>query len=194
MNSQRAVFLDRDGVLIEDVGYVSSSDEVMIIDGVTAALRTLSERGFRLVVVSNQSAIARGLLTERELAEIHAGLATLLEREGVRVDAWLYCPHHPEEGHSPWRRACECRKPAPGLLLRARGLLGLELSSSYLIGDRRSDVAAGRAAGCIPLLVRTGLGEREAERWPGCADEVPDTIVENLGEAAAWILQRETWT
>ncbi|MGA9520165.1 MAG: HAD-IIIA family hydrolase [Myxococcaceae bacterium] len=193
MSVRRAVFLDRDGVLVEDVGYLSSPDDLMVIDGVPDALRRMCERGFRLVVVSNQAGIARGLLTENELAGIHARLAMLLEREGVRVDAWLYCPHHPDEGAAPWRCACTCRKPAPGLLMRARELFELELSTSYLIGDRRSDVAAGRAAGCIPVLVRTGRGESEAERWPASADEVPDTIVDTLGEAAAWILQRETW-
>jgi D-glycero-D-manno-heptose 1,7-bisphosphate phosphatase len=182
-----AVFLDRDGVLVDDVGYLSSASGLRLFPGVPVAARALSDAGFKLVVATNQSAVARGILTEAQLEAIHTHLTLLLSAGGAAVDAWLYCPHHPIDGVEPYRRACDCRKPQPGMLLRARDLLGLDLSRSFLVGDRRSDVVAARRAGCTAILVRTGFGSEEANRPPTSEEEVPEVVVDTLLDAAHWI-------
>jgi histidinol-phosphate phosphatase family protein len=184
-----AVFLDRDGVLIEDVGYLRSPASVSLLPGAGEALRTLQAAGFALVVVSNQSAIARGLLTEGELAAIHRHLAELLRAHRVTVEAWLYCPHHPTEGAEPYRRACGCRKPAPGMLFEAQSSFGLDLARSYLIGDRWSDVVAARSAGAKAVLLRAHPDAREPGRESASYLEQPHAVVHSLGAAAAWILE-----
>ncbi len=146
----RTVFLDRDGVLIRELGFVTHPKQIEILPGVPGALALLRRQGFRLVVVTNQSAIARGLLTEEALARIHADLrARLLALDpGAFWDAVYFCPHHPQEGHAPYRIDCTCRKPRPGMLLRAIAEHGLDPARSWMIGDSPRDVAAGREAGC----------------------------------------------
>jgi D-glycero-D-manno-heptose 1,7-bisphosphate phosphatase len=143
---RRAVFLDRDGVLMVDTGYPSRPSEVRLLAGVGPGLRALAARGLRLVIVSNQSGIARGLLDERDLAAVHGRLLELLSLEGVELDGAYYCPHGPDDG-------CDCRKPQPGLLRRAAAELDLDLTRSYLVGDKASDVSAGAAAGCTTILL-----------------------------------------
>ena len=153
---RRAVFLDRDGVLVADDGCIASMTDVRILPGVPAALRRLGQAGFLRVVVTNQSVVARGLATPETVEGIHAWLAAELERLGGSVDGFFYCPHHPEATLPNWRVACECRKPRPGLILRAARELGIDCSSSFVIGDRGTDIAAGRAAGCTTVLLTTG--------------------------------------
>src|SRR5581483_7237156 len=143
----RAVFLDRDGVVIEDPGYLTDPEGVVLLPGVLEALARLRADGWRLVVVSNQSGIARGMLTEERLAEIQARLAELLAAGGVTLDGIYYCPHHPQGNVAAYRRECDCRKPAPGMLLQASRDLDLDITSSWMVGDKYSDAAAGRAAG-----------------------------------------------
>jgi len=155
------VFLDRDGVLIEDTGYPDDPAAIQLLPGVGAALRALAAAGWRLVVVSNQSGVARGKFTLERLAEIHARLAELLREEGVVLDALYFCPHHPEGSAAPFRTPCDHRKPAPGMLRSAAERLGLELADCWMVGDRESDVRAGRAAGC--RAVRLGAGPSAAE-------------------------------
>ena len=148
----RAVFLDRDGTLIEDVGYLRRLEDLRWLPGAKEAVRIFARAGFRIVVVTNQSGIARGLVEEGFVKELHRLLARELEAQGARVDGWYYCPHHPEH-------ACSCRKPEPGLLRRAALELGLDLRASYMIGDKASDMEAGLRAGATPLLVLTGEGK-----------------------------------
>lgn len=155
-----AVFLDRDGVLIEDSGYPDNPDELRILAGVPEALRALREAGWALVVVSNQSGVARGKFGLERLAEIHERLVALLSENGAAIDAIYYCPHHPQ-GIEPFRRDCDHRKPGPGMLLSAASALDLDLRASWMVGDKESDVEAAHRAGC--RAIRISEGETAAE-------------------------------
>lgn len=153
-----AVFLDRDGTLIDEVNYLSSPDQVRLIPGAAAAVRRLNEMGVLVVVVTNQAGVARGYFPESRVAEVHARLSALLAEHGARIDAYYHCPHHPTAGVGRYRVECDCRKPKPGLLRSAAHDLDINLSRSWMIGDKRCDAGAGLAAGCRTLLVRTGHG------------------------------------
>lgn len=153
-----AVFLDRDGTLIEEVHYLSRPEQVKLIPGAADAVRRLNDLGVLVVVVTNQAGVARGYFPEGRVAEVHAHLAALLAEQGAKVDAFYFCPHHPTEGAGKYRIECDCRKPRPGMLLAAARDLDLDLSRSWMIGDKPCDAAAGRAAGCRSVLVRTGHG------------------------------------
>jgi D-glycero-D-manno-heptose 1,7-bisphosphate phosphatase len=158
------MFMDRDGVLLELVDYLSRIDQVVLVPGVAAAIAGLNRAGIPVVIVTNQSGIARGLLTEADLRDIHAHVESLLAKEGARIDAIYYCPHHPDVGAAPYRRSCECRKPAPGMLRQAARDLGLDLARSVFIGDHATDIEAGRRAGIgHSILVLTGHGKAAAE-------------------------------
>jgi D-glycero-D-manno-heptose 1,7-bisphosphate phosphatase len=157
-----AIYLDRDGTLVEEVDYRVDPGQVRRIPGAAAAVRRLNQAGWPVVIVTNQSMIARGMANERQLVRIHARLTELLSAEGARLDGIYYCPHHPELGEPPYRAACDCRKPLPGLLRQAARELDLDLAQSAMIGDSLRDLAAGQAAGCRQLvLVRTGHGRAE---------------------------------
>lgn len=153
-----AVFLDRDGTLIEEVHYLARPEQVRLIPGAAEAVRRLNHLGVLVVVVTNQAGVARGYFPESRVAEVHAHLAMLLAEQGARVDAFYFCPHHPTEGAGAYRVACDCRKPRPGMLLAAARDLDIDLSRSWMIGDKPCDAEAGRAAGCRSVLVRTGHG------------------------------------
>jgi histidinol-phosphate phosphatase family protein len=149
----RAVFLDRDGVLTrERPDYVKTPNELEILPGIGPPLRALRERGFKLVVVTNQSVVGRGLATLDDLSRIHEKLQTELKRMGCDVDAIYYCPHLPEEG-------CSCRKPKPGLLLKAANDLGIDVKESWMIGDKEIDLEAAKRAGCRGVRVETNVGD-----------------------------------
>jgi D-glycero-D-manno-heptose 1,7-bisphosphate phosphatase len=153
-----AVFLDRDGVVIEDAHYLGASHQVRILPGAAEAIARLNRAGWVVVIVSNQSGVARGLFTEADVRAVHLHLAELLRGYGARIDAFQFCPHHPEAEVPAFRIDCECRKPKPGMLRQAASELGLSLTSSWMIGDRVTDLEAGAAAGCRTVLVRTGYG------------------------------------
>jgi D-glycero-D-manno-heptose 1,7-bisphosphate phosphatase len=142
------VFVDRDGTVIEDPGYLSDPDCVRLVRGAADGLRALGDRGFRLVVVSNQSGIARRLITEEQAAAVHERFVDELARRGVHLDDVRYCPHAPEAG-------CARRKPLPGLLVDAADELGVDLARSFMVGDKPSDMEAGRA-GCTTILLAPG--------------------------------------
>jgi D-glycero-D-manno-heptose 1,7-bisphosphate phosphatase len=186
-----AVFLDRDGVLVEDRGLLVDAAELRIVPGVPSALRRLRENGFRLIVVSNQAVVARGMITPEGVEAIHAHLLRLLEEAGApRLDAIYFCPHHPEADLPEYRVDCDCRKPRPGALVRAAEEHGLNLAESYMIGDRMTDIAAGAAAGCrTVLLKRPGVvtppptTAEPPEGWPQ-----PDCVCADLPAAVQWIL------
>jgi D-glycero-D-manno-heptose 1,7-bisphosphate phosphatase len=144
-----AVFLDRDGTIIEDEGYLADASRVRLLPGALDALRAFRERGLALVVVSNQSGIPRGLITPAQHAEVDARVKAVLADAGVPLDAAYYCPHLPDAG-------CACRKPLPGMLEQAAREHGLDLARSLMVGDKMSDVAAGRAAGCVTALLGGG--------------------------------------
>jgi D-glycero-D-manno-heptose 1,7-bisphosphate phosphatase len=171
----RAAFLDRDGVLTEEVGFVTRVEELRVVPGAFEAVRALRELGHRIVVVTNQSAVARGLLTEEGLAAIHADLERRFRVAGAPLDGIYACPHHPEAERVAYRAACSCRKPSPGLLLRAAEELGLRLDrGSVLVGDQARDLAAGRTAGVRCVLVRTGKGTASEAQVRA---EFPDAVV-----------------
>ena len=176
-----AVFLDRDGTLIEEVGHLGDPDGVVILPGVPSALRRLSEAGYCLVVVSNQAGVARGLFRHDDVRVVNARAAELLAAEGAPpVEGWYYCPHHPE-----FTGPCDCRKPQPGLLKRAAQELDVDLQRSWIVGDHPGDAEAGRRAGVRPIQVRTGHGLLPgSDHSPG--EGVP--VVDDLAAAAELIL------
>jgi D-glycero-D-manno-heptose 1,7-bisphosphate phosphatase len=178
----QAVFLDRDGTLnVELPGWLRSPDELALVPGAGAAVARLNAAGLRVVVVTNQSAVARGLLSECALAGIHQRLVELVAADGGRLDLVLWCPHGPDS-------TCACRKPRPGLLREALRRLALDPARCVVVGDAERDLAAGRAAGCgATVLVRTGKGRAlEAELLAG---EHPPTVVhDDLAAAVDWIL------
>jgi len=185
--AMRSVFLDRDGTINREVHHLRRVEELVLLDGASEGIRLLNRAGLRVIVVTNQAAVARGLLSEARLAEIHAELQGMLAREGAYVDAIYYCPHHPSEGFGRYRQQCDCRKPRTGSLVRAAVDLGLDLSQSFCVGDKKSDLDAGRAAGCRTILVRTGYGFATQAQLDGHPWQ-PDFIAANLLEAARWIL------
>jgi histidinol-phosphate phosphatase family protein len=177
-----AVFLDRDGTMNREVNRVKSVNELVLLEGVAAAIRELNRAGCRVVVVSNQPVIARGDCAEAELRAIHNRMETLLGREGAYVDRIYYCPHHPDGGFDGERPElkipCNCRKPATGLIDIARRELNLDLGRSWLIGDSTSDIRTARNAGLRSILVRTGHGGDD-RLYP----DVPDVTVPTLLDA-----------
>jgi D-glycero-D-manno-heptose 1,7-bisphosphate phosphatase len=188
-DQQPAIFIDRDGTINEDIGYVSSPDQLIIYPWAAEAVRLVNESGFKAIVITNQSGVARRLYTEETLAAIHERMTNQLAREHARIDAIYYCPHHPEIGDERYRRACECRKPGPGMLLAAAREHNIDLARSYVIGDKASDINLAAGAGACGALVMTGYGREtlaSSERWP-CK---PAIIADNLLEAVKLILDR----
>ena len=159
-NKQKAVFLDRDGTINKYVGFLRNIDEFELIDGVAEAIRTINEFGYLAIVVTNQPVIARGEVTIEELEEIHKKMETMLGAEGAYVDAIYYCPHHPQKGYKgevpELKIDCDCRKPKPGMLIRAAEDFNIDLSQSWMIGDGKNDIRAGKAAGCKTALIGGG--------------------------------------
>lgn len=178
-----AVFVDKDGTLVEDVPYSADPARMVAVPEAVEALGALARAGFAVVVVSNQSGVARGLFPESALAGVRARIAELLAAAGVELAGFYYCPHHPQGRVTRFAMRCPCRKPAPGMLLEAASDLGLDLSASWMVGDILDDVEAGRAAGC-----RTVLLDRGAEtRWELSPARLPHHTVTGWREAAAVI-------
>jgi D-glycero-D-manno-heptose 1,7-bisphosphate phosphatase len=180
---QKAVFLDKDGTLVENVPYNVDPDLIRLAPGAGAGLSVLRNAGYRLFVVSNQSGVARGLFPVDALEGLRRRLTELLSDAGVSLDGLYFCPHHPEGRVAEYAIECSCRKPADGLLLRAARDHGVDLRRSWMIGDILDDVEAGRRAGCRTVLIDSG---NETE-WVLSRDRVPDHVVRDLNEAAAVI-------
>jgi D-glycero-D-manno-heptose 1,7-bisphosphate phosphatase len=188
-NLQSAIFIDRDGTINEDIGYVSSPDELIIYPWAAEALRLINESGMKAIVITNQSGVARSLYTEQTLGAIHDRLTRELSRSGARIDGIYYCPHHPEIGDETYRKTCECRKPRPGMLLDAARDHRIDLAASYVIGDKASDINLAAEVGARGALVLTGYGRetlRRRDRWP-CE---PVIVADDLLEAVKQILDR----
>lgn len=190
MPGHPAVFIDRDGTLNEEAGYVNHPHRLRLLPRSAEAIRRLNRSGLKAVMVTNQSGVARGYFSEEVLQAVNEALVGQLKAEGAYLDGLYVCLHHPTEGEPPYRARCDCRKPEPGLLRRAAADLGLDLPRSWMVGDKISDVLTGRRAGARSILVLTGygLGEREyrRSRWP----TDPDHVAEDLLEAVEWILAR----
>lgn len=187
---QKAVFLDRDGTLNEHRGFISTLDELVVIPGSGEAVRRLNDAEFRTVLVTNQPVIARGEVTTRGLATLHAKLETELARAGGFLDAIYYCPHHPDGGYpgeiAELKIACDCRKPRTGMIDRAARELNIDLGESWMIGDTTRDIETARRAGLRSILVRTGEGGRDG-RYAGV---VPDFVADDIAGAVSLILER----
>jgi D-glycero-D-manno-heptose 1,7-bisphosphate phosphatase len=181
--ARRAVFMDRDGTISEEVGYVNHVSRYKVFPFAAEAVRALNEAGWLAVLVTNQAGVARGYFEEDLIGEVHKVLASELERGGARLDAVYYCPHHPSVGEPPYRFDCDCRKPRPGLLLRAAEDLQLDLSRCWMVGDRYSDTELARNAGARSALVLTGYGRGELEHQSHAWPHRPDLVAENLLEA-----------
>lgn len=176
MRRHRAIFLDRDGTLVHRRHYPSRPEDLRLYDGIGTRLRALQEMGFRLVVITNQSGVARGFFTRDDLERMHAHLRNDLARSGVRLDGIYYCPHHPDGVVPGLAVRCGCRKPRPGMLLRAAEELYLTLEASWLVGDILDDVEAGNRVGCRSVLVDLGTEAPPREPLRRPAFVAPDTI------------------
>ena len=185
--SRPAVFLDRDGTVIEDVGFLSSIDAMTLLPWSAAAIRRLNDAGYPVVVITNQSGVGRGLFDEAHVRATHDALDRALAASNARIDAYYYCPHHPAAADTRYRVLCDCRKPAPGLLRRAARDLDLDLARSWMVGDWWRDVEAGVAAGARAILIRTGRSD--THRPAPAAPPAADAILDNLMEAVDWILR-----
>lgn len=190
MSGQRiGVFLDRDGTLNNEVNYIRSPDELELIPGAASAVRKLNDKGFAVCVISNQSGIARGYLSEGDLIPIHARLRDELMREGATLDRIYYCPHHPIEGRAPYNVECDCRKPKPGMLQRAARELALDLQRSFVIGDSVVDIEAGNSVGACTILVQTGYGKKTLQT---CTEKnIPiHFVADSIVDAADYIIEQ----
>src|SRR5215475_10793297 len=171
-----AVFMDRDGCLVEEMGYLNHPSRVRVLPRSAAAVARLNAAGIPAIMATNQAGIAHGYFSEATLGAVNAEVVRQLGAHSARLDAFYVCTHHPTAGRPPYRRECECRKPKPGLLRRAAGEMGLDLARSVMIGDKPSDVVAGQAAGAAAVLVLTGYGRGEWEyrrhEWAAKPDHV----------------------
>ncbi len=185
---ERAVFLDRDGTIIEEVGYLDRPERIEFFPWTIDAIRVLNRAGLAVVLVSNQSGVARGFFTEAVVDQVHQRMADMLAAGGAHIDAYYYCPHHPDGRVPALSMVCSCRKPARGLVDRAVTEFGVDPARSFVVGDRWLDVGLARTVGARGVLVRTGYGDSE-ERKPQ-TDLAADAIVDNLIAASSWILNR----
>jgi len=175
--SNRAVFLDRDGTIMEDANYVGEVERVVLIPSAGTALRRLRDAGYKLFVITNQSGVARGYFSSEAVEQIHAHLDEQFGAAGVTFDRYFVCPHHPEDN-------CNCRKPKPKFLLEAANEYKLDLARCFMIGDRPSDIQAGINAGARTVLVLTGVGKETLAQ----GDVRPNHVAADIGAAADWIL------
>ncbi len=184
----KAVFLDRDGVVIKDTHHLHSIKDVELLPKAAEAIRKLNEKDYKAIIITNQPVVARGLCTEEEAIEINNYIKELLLKENARIDAVYYCPHHPTAGDNPkYTKVCECRKPKPGMILQAaRDFKINNLEECFIVGDTTGDIKAGKAAGCKTILVKTGYGGKD-----GFQDAIPDYTTDNLYTAVASIILKE---
>lgn len=180
-----AVFLDRDGTINVEVNYLHRITDLELIDGVAAAIRALNEAGLPVIVVTNQAGIARGYYDVCAVHALHAHLGAILAQQGARIDAFYFCPHHPD-----YSGRCACRKPEPGMLRQAAADYQIDLARSWFVGDSAADLGAARAVGCRAVLVRTGYGRAvEAQIIAGSLPH-PEAIVDDIEAAVRLILDR----
>ncbi len=178
-NNNKAIFLDRDGVINIEVGYLSNPNDFKIIEGTIEALKILNKKGFLLIVITNQAGVARGYYAEDDLKEIHNKMKSVLKQHEVTLTDIFYCPHHPE-----FTGSCACRKPNPGMILEAKKKYNIDLDNSYMVGDTLNDIQTGIAAKCKTVLVLTGYGTEERKKIGSIK---PDMIFKNLYEFAKHI-------
>ena len=188
--TKRAVFLDRDGTINKDVGYPGSYDAIQIYSFSFEAVRKLNQAGFITVVVTNQSGVGRGLINESVLKDIHVKMREDFKAQNARLDGIYYCPHFISSVFPEYNKDCSCRKPKPGMALKAASELGIDTTQSYMIGDKTEDVLFGMNIKATPILLLTGHGKR-AQRELHDMGKEPAHVAVNLLEATDWILTRE---
>jgi len=187
----KAVFLDRDGTINEEVGYVNHIDRFILLPRVGEAIHRLNQNGIKTVVITNQSGVARRYFPESLIHLVHQKMQDLLSKEGAYLDGIYYCPHHPDVGEPPYRQKCQCRKPNTGLIEEAVKALRIDCSRSYMVGDRGKDIGFGHLIGAKSILVLTGYGRGDWEYFGNRWEEKPDYVAQDLYEAVQWILNRE---
>jgi D-glycero-D-manno-heptose 1,7-bisphosphate phosphatase len=188
---KRAIFIDRDGTLSHEVGYVNHVSRFQLFPFAVDAVRLVNRSGYLAVLVTNQAGVARGYFPESMIEEVHGVVRDTLAKGGARLDGIYYCPHHPSVGEPPYRLDCDCRKPRPGLLRRAAEAFDIDLGASYMVGDRYSDVRLAWAVGAKGVLVRTGYGLGElANDAPGW-ERPPDLVADHLLAAVGRILAED---
>jgi D-glycero-D-manno-heptose 1,7-bisphosphate phosphatase len=183
-----AVFLDRDGTLNEEVGYINHIERLRLYPWAAEAIRKLNRAGLPVIVTTNQSGVGRGYFSEELVHRVHQKIALELAASEARLDAFYYCPHHPESAQETYRKQCQCRKPQAGMLEEAAKRFNLDLKSSYVVGDSTRDMEMGFNAGSRTVLVMTGYGRGNYENLLGRWRRKPDLIAENLLEAVEKIL------
>ena len=188
---QKAIFLDRDGTINEEMGYINHPDRFKIFPFVAESIKIFNQSGFLVIIITNQSGIARGYYSEALVEDLHNRLTMEMQNKGARIDAIYYCPHHPTEGRAEYRKNCDCRKPKPGLILRAVQEHNISLPASYTIGDRYQDVVMARQLNIKAGLVLTGYGLGEytynRQRW----EYQPDFIGQDLLTLARQITEQQ---
>lgn len=190
-NRNKAVFIDRDGTINEEVQYLANLQDFKLVPGVGEAIKLLNEDEFKVIVVTNQAGVARGYFGEDKIKEIHQEMRRQLREKGAYLDGIYYCPHHPTEGVGKYKKNCWCRKPNPGMVEKAAKDFNLDLGKSYVIGDQLIDVKLGNNAGCKTVLVLTGYGRESYRKKDDCEVRV-DFIANDLKKAVEWILKGKT--
>jgi D-glycero-D-manno-heptose 1,7-bisphosphate phosphatase len=188
MTASIGIFLDRDGTINEEIDFVTSPEDLHVLPGSAEAIRQARQLGLKVFVVTNQSAVARGLMTESQLDTVHRALTEELATFGATIDAIYYCPHHPELGVEPYRSDCDCRKPGTGMLMRAAREHNIDLQRSFVVGDRISDIQMGKSVGATTILVLTGYGTHEIEH-PRDGAPTADFVADDLADAVELIKQ-----
>jgi D-glycero-D-manno-heptose 1,7-bisphosphate phosphatase len=192
MGKNIAVFLDRDGTINEEVGYLDSLDKLKMIPAAYEAIRLINKSCMKAIVVTNQSGVARGYFSEKLVMQTHDIIQTSLLEKKANIDKFYYCPHHPTEGTGIYLQNCNCRKPLPGMLLQAAHDLDIELAYSYMIGDTYRDMETAKKVGVKGILVKTGYGQellQDIDPDAAKADNKPDFIAEDILEAVKWIME-----
>ena len=184
-----AVFMDRDGTINDETGYLSDPSGLSILPGAVDAIRLINENRIKAVVITNQSGVARGYFSEEMVGKIHLRLRELLGEKGVFLDAIYYCPHHPDVGPPEYCKKCSCRKPALGMLNMASAELEIDLSHSYVIGDKLTDIEPAYKVGAKGILVLTGYGKDQMKSLNEGSKRQPHYIARDILEAVNWILQ-----
>jgi D-glycero-D-manno-heptose 1,7-bisphosphate phosphatase len=191
MSLRAAVFIDRDGTLAHEVGYVNDVSRFRLFPWSIEAVRLINRSGYLAVMVTNQAGVARGYFPEPAVREVHERLQAALADGAARLDGIYYCPHHPDAGEPPYRQDCDCRKPRPGLLTRAASDLGIDLARSWVVGDRQGDLQVAWAVGARGVMVKTGYGRGELRHHAPSWARQPDLVAEHLLEAVSRILDAQ---
>ncbi|MDO9530006.1 MAG: D-glycero-beta-D-manno-heptose 1,7-bisphosphate 7-phosphatase [Syntrophales bacterium] len=184
MKKHTAVFLDRDGTINEEVGYLGDLEKLNIYPNSFEAIRLINESGMKAVVISNQSGVARGYFSEDFVNTVHSRINETLQENGARIDRFYFCPHHPTEGKGHYLKSCDCRKPKTGMLIKASEELNIDLFRSYMVGDAAKDIELANRSGVMGILVKTGYGKNVIS-----SDVEPSYIAEDILDAVNWIMK-----